>query len=108
MHTLNSKFDNEDICCVTESKEFEMLCTSEIVLKNVLTGLHKSKGDYLEAITFSQSLRYAAYKQFIWWVFTYQSKGNRRVIPSCALWKIRNCFPEPNSEYVNYSEGKKD
>ena len=33
VHALNSKFGNEDICCVSESKEFKMLCTSEIVLK---------------------------------------------------------------------------
>ena len=107
VHTLNSQFDNEAVCCVTESKEFGMLFTSEIVLKNILTRLHESKGDYLDSITCNRSLGYAAYKQFIWCLFNYLRKGNRRVIPCCALWKIRNCFPEPNADYVNYSEGKK-
>lgn len=73
-----------------------MLCRTEIVLKNLLPGLHESKEDYQEIIMSNRSLRYAAYEQFIWWVFNYLGKRNRRVIPSCALWKIRNCFLKPN------------
>ena len=73
-----------------------MLCRTEIVLKNLLPGLHESKEDYQKIIMSNRSLRYAAYEQFIWWVFNYLGKRNRRVIPSCALWKIRNCFLKPN------------
>jgi len=105
---LNSKFDDENIHCVTESTGFATLCTNKLVLANVLTGLHETKGDYLEKSWSNRSLRYAAYKQFIWWVFEYLGKGNRRVIPSCALWKIRGLYPEPNNDYVLYSEGKQD
>ena len=56
----------------------------------------------------NRSLRYAAYKQFIWWVFKKLGKGNRRVIPLCALWKIRELYPEPDGNYVMYLEGKQD
>ena len=35
---------------------------SEIVLKNVLTGLHEIRGDHLEDSFSIQSFRYAAYK----------------------------------------------
>ena len=109
---LNSKIDNEHICCVTESKQFEILCTSEIVLKDVVRGQHQSKGDCLEAITSHQSFQDAAYEQFIQWVLNCLGKANRRVIPSCALWKIwklcENDFPEPNAHYVNFSEEKRD
>ena len=56
----------------------------------------------------NQSFRYAAYRQFIRCVFKPLGKGNRRVIPSCALWKIREHFPEPDEEYVEYLEGNKD
>ena len=85
VHALNSKFDTENISCIIQSKEFEMLCTSEIVLKNVHTGLHGTRGDYLEDNFPNRLLRYAAYKQYIWWVFKHLGKGNRRVIPSSAL-----------------------
>ena len=105
---LNSKFDNETIDCVTESVGFETLCTNKLVLTNILTGLHETQGDFLEKNCSNRSLRYAAYKQFIWWVFKNLGKGNRRVIPSCAVWKIRNLFPEPDGKYSLYSDGLKD
>ena len=38
VHALNSKLDTENISCIIQSKEFEMLRMSEIVIKNVLTG----------------------------------------------------------------------
>ena len=105
---LNSKFDEGNLNCVVGSVEFETLCLNKLVLLNVLTGLHESRGDFIEANCSNRSFRYAAYKQFIWWVFKNLGKGNRRVIPSCVLWKIRNSFPEPNGIYVLYSEGRKD
>ena len=48
VHALNNKFDTENISYIIQSKEFEMLCTSEIVLKNVHTGLHGTRDDHLE------------------------------------------------------------
>ena len=76
-------------------------------LKNVLTELHETSGDHLEDNFSNRSLRYAAYKQLIWWMFKHLGKGNRRIIPSCASWKIREYFAEPNADYVHYSEGNK-
>ena len=109
VHALNSKFNAENyIGCITESKDFETLCTNKTVLENVLVGLHEARDKYLEENTSNRSFRYAAYRQFIRWVFKRLSKGNRRVIPSRALWKIREHFPEPDEEYVEYSEGNKD
>lgn len=105
---LNSKFDTEVMNCIIQSKDFDTLCCNETVLKNVLTGLHETKGDHLEKIPSNRSLRFAAYKQFIWWVFNYLGKGERRVIPSCGLWRIRTLFPEADLKYVNYSDGSKD
>ena len=105
---LNSKFDRENMSCVIKSIEFETLCINKLVLENVLTGLHESRGDHMEKTWSNRSLRYAAYKQFIWWVFKSLGKGNRRAFPSCALWRIRKLYPEPNREYTLYSEGRRD
>ena len=105
---LNSKFNNCDTDCITESPEFTTLCLNESVLKNVLTGLHISRGDYLEDQCSNHSLRYAAYKEFVWWIFESLGKGNRRVIPSCVIWKIRNTYPEHDGQYTLYSDGHKD
>ena len=62
IYALNSKFYTKNISCIIQSKEFEMLCTNEIVLKSVLTGLHETRGDHLENNFSNWSLRYAAYK----------------------------------------------
>ena len=105
---LNSKFDAENMTCIIQSSEFETLCLNETVLKNVLTGLHVSRGDFLEDNTTNRSLRFAAYKQFVWWIFKNLGRGNRRVIPSCVIWKIRNKYPESNGQYTLCSDGNKD
>ena len=105
---MNSRFDVEEIECVLESPDFVTLCLNELVLKNVLTGLHVTKGDYLEESSTNCSLRFAAYKQFTWWVFESLGKNNRRVLPSCAIWKIRSTYPESDGKYTKYSDGNKD
>ena len=105
---LNSKFDEENVSCIAKSIEFEILCTRKFVLENVLIGFHEIKGDHLEEIWSNRSLRYAAYKQFVWWVFKYLGKGNRRVLPSCVLWKIRDMYPQADNDYVLFSEGTHD
>ena len=94
--------------CAVMCEEFKTLCLTKVLLKNVLTGLHETIGDPIENNFSNRSLRYAAYKEFIWWVFKKLGKGNRRVIPSCALWKIRELYPEADGNYVMYLEGKKD
>ena len=105
---LNEKFDKFLVKSVTEAEKFQILCINKAVLENVLTGLHDSRGDYLEKNTTNRSYRYAAYRQFTWWVYKRLGKGNRRVIQSCALWAIRNIYPELDNNYVLYSEGEKD
>ena len=107
--TLNEKLDVEkNATCITEAEEFKTLCLNNVVLQNVLVGFHDTRGDYLEEKTPSGSYRFASYKQFTWWVYKSLRNGNRRVIPSCVLWSIRNLFPEPDNKYVLYAEGKKD
>ena len=55
-----------------------------------------------------RSLRYAAYRQFTWWVHGYLGKSIRRVIPSCAVKKIRAEFPSQDGLYTGYIGGEED
>ena len=90
------KFENHN--CITLATEFKALRLAKFVLKNVFVGLHKARGDPLEKESelTNRPLRFAAYKQFIWWIFQRLGKGNRRVIPSCVVWNIRKLYPEAN------------
>lgn len=36
------------------------------------------------------------------------AKGNRRVVPSCVLWKRRNSFSEINRNFIPYDDRNKD
>ena len=63
---IEDKFEGKK--CITLAHEFKFLCLSKTILKNVLVGSHKTRGDPLENDKDLQnrSLHFAAYKQFIW------------------------------------------
>ena len=63
---IEDKFKGKE--CITLAHEFELLCLSKIILKNVLIGLLETRGHPLENHKDLQnrSLHFAAYKQFIW------------------------------------------
>ena len=45
---------------------------------------------------------------YTWWVHNRLGKGVRKVIPSCALWAIRDKYPEPNGIFIPFMESKID
>ena len=79
-------------------------------IKNVLVGLRETRGDPLknDKDLQNRSMRFAAYKQFIWWIFQHLNKGIRRVIPSCVAWSIRKLFPEADERYTRFKEIKRN
>ena len=86
------------------NENFRQLCLVKVILRNVLTCLHETRGDFLQTTPSNKSHRFAAYKQFIWFVYERFGKGNRWVIPSCVVWKIRETFPEEDGLYIPYTE----
>lgn len=48
----------------------------------------------------SRRYRLTAYRQFAWWIYHYLGAGHREVLPSCAVWKIRDTFP--SEAYVGF------
>ena len=53
----------------------------------------------------NKSLRHGLYRMFIMWVHKKLS-GDRRVIPSCCVWKIRNEFPDEFRQYTGFKPSK--
>jgi len=46
--------------------------------------------------------RYASYRNYIWWIHGRLGRGNRRVIPSCAVSRIRAEFEEEDGNYSTF------
>ena len=80
-----------------------MVCLSKPVLDTALSVFNHFRGDSIENID-NKSYRLASCKQYIFWVYNYLGKGVRKVIPSCAVWKIRNEFKSENNLYVPFAE----
>ena len=88
--------------CITLSESFAAVRLHREVLRATVCGLKNLRRD---AINFeNRTMRYASYRIFTWWVHNRLGRGVRRVIPSCAIWKIRHTFPEPNLVYVPFQE----
>ena len=48
-------------------------------------------------------LRHIAYRRFVRWIFGWLGKKNRKVVPACAVSKIRSQFPEaPPKTYTGF------
>uniref|UniRef100_A0A8C5N7B2 P2X purinoreceptor 7 intracellular domain-containing protein n=1 Tax=Gouania willdenowi TaxID=441366 RepID=A0A8C5N7B2_GOUWI len=54
----------------------------------------------------SKQLRHAAYHQYVMWQYGALGRGNRVVIPSCVVWRIRDCFPDLLGHYTGYIPGR--
>ena len=51
---------------------------------------------------YNKALRHAAYRQFTLWWYQYLGANNRRVVPSCCVWKIRDKFPSFSQVYTGF------
>lgn len=65
-----------------------------------------NRSDYFgEDTEFTPSnYRKAAYCQYILYNHGYLGRGNRKVIPSCVIWKVRDHYPAPDSIYLGFKE----
>jgi len=94
------EFFDED--CITLNNNFISVCLHREVLKATLGGLNNLRGDRMDVT--NRSLRYAGYRLFTWWVHNRLGQGVRKAIPSCAVWAVRDSFPEGNGTYIPFQE----
>ena len=93
-----------DECVTVLNANFRSVFLHEEVLKAILGGLNSLGGDRMNIE--NRSVRYVGYLICTWWVHNRLGRGVRKAIPSCAVWSIRNVYPEQNMSFVPFQEAK--
>nr|XP_054593360.1 P2X purinoceptor 7-like [Nothobranchius furzeri] len=97
----------DSVNCISLLPHFRLYCLDEGVLR-----IHRQYradltvlGQIREPGDDNREYRYAAYRHFIFWQHGSLGHGNRRVIPSCCVVKIREKFPDPHGQYTGFLPG---
>ena len=88
--------------CVTLTQRFYKLCLDPDILQLCILNRADIRNDPVDNST--RQFRKAAYRQFILDKYGYLGKGNRKVVPSCAVWKVRGQYPSPTGVYMGFRD----
>ena len=88
------------VACITRFHAFSNICLDRDILEVCIKARCNIRAD---EFNFSmESFRKAAYRQFVLWRFGKLGRGNRRVVPSCAVLSIRRIYPSADGQYMGY------
>lgn len=93
----------ENVCCkrvtcITRFQAFNNICLDWDILEVCIKARCDNPAD---GFNFSmESLRKAAYRQFVLWSFGKLGRGSRRVVPSCVVLSIRRIYPSADGQYM--------
>ena len=100
----------EEVCCgqqpdscVAQSADFELLVLEPAVVALAV----RYRADFFaltdaDEADHMRTMRHGAYRQFMLWTYGYLGRSNRRVVPSCCVWRIRDKYPSPFGQYTGY------
>lgn len=97
--------EQENVCCkrvncITGFQVFNNICLDRDTLEVCIKAHCDIRADKFNFLM--ESFRKAACRQCILWGLGKLGQGNRRVVPSCAVLKIRRTNPSPNGQYMGF------
>ncbi|XP_048778906.2 uncharacterized protein LOC125661448 [Ostrea edulis] len=111
-HCRDMPTPREKVCCqrnpdncISRLPDFGVLILDEAVL--ALARLYRQ--DILampEDADRNRANRHTGYRQFVLWHHGKLGAGDRRVIPSCCVWRIRDKFPDPHGHYIGFKDNR--
>ena len=88
--------------CITTTYMFHNIALNRNVLA---VGILSASDFYGNPVEFAPSnFRKSAYRQYIIFSHGYSGRGNRKVVPSCVLWKVRDNYPAPDNNCMGFKE----
>ncbi|CAM4732658.1 unnamed protein product [Leuciscus chuanchicus] len=107
-HCQDMATDIEKVCC-RQTPEHCISNMAYYILDEGVLRLARGAWNDIFAINDHQEpgeeqrqYRHSAYHQFVLWQHGRFGIGNRVVIPSCCIWKIRDSFPDPRGQYTGF------
>ena len=97
--------DQENVCCkrvtcIASYTAFTNICLDRDILEVCIKARCDIRANMLN---FSmESFRKAGYWQFALWRYGKLGRGNRRVIPACAVRRIREHYPATDGRYMGF------
>ena len=90
--------------CITQTDPFIDLCLN----RNVLGVNMRVREDELANLEdrSNANYRHYSYRNYIYWRFGRLGRGQRMVVPSCCVLKIRSNFPSPDGIYRGFIPGE--
>ncbi|XP_013409819.1 uncharacterized protein LOC106173290 [Lingula anatina] len=110
-HCREMPSEAERVCCNQQHNcrsedpimTYNILNTFNLAVNRVLRGDYEGgDNDREEGEEDNASMRHAAYRAYICWQHHKLTLGDRRVIPACCVWKIRDKFPSPTGQYKGF------
>ena len=86
--------------CLTMDQTFNEICLNGTTLEVAIN----SQCDIRVDVTKARSKSDVAYRQFVMWQHGPLGAGNRMVIPSYCVWKIRQKYLSPDNRYTGYKD----
>ncbi|KAI7810814.1 putative P2X purinoceptor 7-like [Triplophysa rosa] len=87
--------------CVTHHPGFQTICLNPYTLQNI-NNIYMADYGPVRRRTEEERYRFLAHQSFVSWCWGFLGREVRVVLPSCAVLRIQQEFPDPDGQFVGF------